>query len=44
VLYEDDNEAINHYVKDVFGNDREGRPKGILRIVLKGRGHGTDQE
>jgi len=44
MLYEDDNEAIDHYVKDVFGHDREKQPKGLLRIRLKGGSHGTDQE
>ncbi len=44
MLYEDDNEVIDHYLKDVFARDREKRPKGILRLRLKGGDHGTDQE
>jgi hypothetical protein len=43
MLFEDDNEVINHYVKDVFAHDRDKRPQGILRLRLKGASHGPDQ-
>jgi hypothetical protein len=36
VFIEDDTEAIDHYVHDVFSHDRERRKKGILLIRLKG--------
>ena len=44
MLFEDDNEAIDHYLKDVSAHDREGRPKAMLNVRLKGGAHGTDQE
>ncbi len=35
VLYEDDAQAIDHLVSEVFSHDRQMRPKGILLIQLK---------
>jgi hypothetical protein len=36
VVSEGDGDVVEHYLKNVFTLDREGRPKGILRIRLKG--------
>jgi hypothetical protein len=45
-ITEDDQEVLEHFVKDVFGTDREKRPKGLLCLRLKGKEdeRGTDQE
>ena len=46
VIYEDDVEILEHYVDQVFGHDRHGRPKGMLVIDLtdKEKTRATDQE
>jgi hypothetical protein len=36
VFFEDDKEAIEHYVGRVFAHDREHRKKGVIVIRLKG--------
>ncbi len=45
-MMEDDVELLYHYVEVVFGTDRKMRPKGLLRIRLKGKedDDGIDQE
>lgn len=45
-VMEDDGEVLDHYVREVFATDREGRKKGLLRIRLKGeeKDDGPDQE
>jgi hypothetical protein len=34
---EDDREVLDHFLGVVFGTDRQKRPKGLLRIRLKGK-------
>jgi hypothetical protein len=36
-VMEDDREILDHFLNVVFGTDRQGRPKGLLRIRLKGK-------
>lgn len=46
VFFEDDAQAIGHYVHQVFSHDRELRKKGIVVIRLKGEkgSYGAHQE
>lgn len=34
---EDGREVLDHFLNTVFGTDRQMRPKGLLRIRMKGK-------
>lgn len=34
LVFENDRDLLDHFVSEVFGQDRRGRPKGLVRIRL----------